>query len=81
MRDGTASLEQAFDQLDAFRAIHEPGGVTPEAVRCLLEAVGFDDGTKALVRDRLYETETSRDGSATFLGLIIGLLAAELDPA
>ena len=81
MRDVTSSLEQAFDRIDSFRAIHEPGGVSPDAVRCLLEAVGFDDGTKALVHERLYEAETTRDGSATLLGLIIGLLAAELDQA
>ncbi|GIK76315.1 MAG: hypothetical protein KJ006_00240 [Thermoleophilia bacterium] len=81
MRDVTASLEQAFDRIDAFRAIHEPGGVTPEAVRCLLEAVGIDAGTKALVCERLSEAETTREGAATFLGLIIGLLAAELDRA
>jgi hypothetical protein len=78
MREVTTSLEQAFDRIDAFRAIHEPGGVSPEAVRCLLEAVGIDDGTKALVCERLCEAETTREGAATFLGLIIGLLAAEL---
>ena len=81
MRDVTTSLEQAFDRIDDFRAIHEPGGVSPDAVRCLLEAVGFDDGTKVLVHERLYEAETTRDGSATVLGLIIGLLAAELNQA
>ncbi len=81
MRDVTASLEEAFDQIDAFRSIHEPVGVSLEAVLCLQEAVGIDAGTRALIRQRLYEAETSRDGSAAFLGLIIGLLAAQLDRA
>ena len=79
MSDGTTSLEQAFDRIEAFRSIHEPTGVTIDAVLCLQEAVGIDDGTRALIRDRLYEAQGSRDSSATFLGLIIGLLAAQLD--
>jgi hypothetical protein len=79
MSDVTISLEQAFDQIEAFRSIHEPTGVTMEAVLCLQEAVGIDDATRALIRERLYEAEVSRDSTATFLGLIIGLLAAQLD--
>lgn len=72
------NLELAFDRIDAFRAIHEPAGVTLEAVLCLQEAVGIDEGTRVLIRERLYEAEGARDSSATFLGLIIGLLAAQL---
>ena len=79
MSDVTASLEQALDRIDAFRAIHEPGGVSADAVRCLQEAVGIDDATRILIRERIYEAECSRDGTSTFLGLIIGLLAAQLD--
>lgn len=79
MTDVTASIEKAFDQIDAFRAIHEPVGVSLEAVLCLQEAGGIDAGTRALIRERLYEAEMSGQAPATHLGLIIGLLAAELD--
>ena len=77
MSDVTASLEQALDRIEAFRAIHEPTGVTGEAVDCLLESVGIDDD-KVLVHERLFENDEVRDGASTFLGVIIGLLAAEL---
>lgn len=73
-----ASLEQAFDRIEDFRSIHEPVGVTMEAILCLLEAAGIDEPTRVLIRERLYESDCSRDSSATFLGLIIGLLAAQL---
>jgi hypothetical protein len=76
--DVTDCLEQALDRIDAFRAIHEPGGVSEEAVGCLLEAVGIDDAGRALVHERLFESDAVRDGASTFLGVIIGLLAAEL---
>jgi len=77
------SLEQALDRIDAFRAIHEPGGVTLEAVLCLQESVGIDDATRVLIRKRLFEAEGPADPRAMVLGLIIGLLAAgfgETDP-
>ena len=76
--DVTESLEQALDRIDAFRAIHEPGGVSMEAVQCLMESVGIDDDGRALVHDRIFEADDIRDGASTFLGVIIGLLAAEL---
>ena len=63
---------------EAFRAIHEPGGVSEEAVGCLLEAVGINDDGRVLVHERLFESDDIRDGASTFLGVIIGLLAAEL---
>lgn len=78
MSDVTASLEQALDRIDAFRAIHEPGGVPEEAVDCLLEAVGIDADGKALVHERIFVSDQVRDGASAFLGVIIGLLAAEL---
>lgn len=78
MSEVTASLEEALDRVDAFRAIHEPGGVSEEALGCLLEAVGIDDDGRALVHERLFEADDVRDGASTFFGVIIGLLAGEL---
>lgn len=72
------SLEQAFDRLDDFRSIHEPG-VSMDAVLCLQEAVGIDEAARVLIRERLYEAGGSADATSTFLGLIIGLLAAGFD--
>ena len=60
MSDVTTSLEQAFDRIEDFRAIHEPSGVTIEAVLCLQEAVGIDEATRVLIRDRLYEGRVER---------------------
>jgi len=77
MSDVAKSLEGALDQIDAFRAIHEPGGVSLEAVLCLQEAVGIDDDSCAVIRERLYENGVG--GSPTFLGVIIGLLAARME--
>jgi len=76
--DVTDSLERALDRIDAFRAIHEPGGVSVEAADCLMEAVGITDETRALVRARIFEDDGIRDGASAFLGVIIGLLAADL---
>ena len=78
MSEVTANLEEALDRVDAFRAIHEPGGVSEEALGGLLEAVGIDDDGRARVDERLFEADHVRDGASTFLGVIIGLLAAEL---
>lgn len=73
------NLQDAFDQIEAFRAIHEPAGVTLDAVLCLQESVGIDDATRRLIADRLFNegAADSRQSTATFLGLIIGLLAAQ----
>ena len=71
------SIEQAFERIDAFRAIHEPAGVTLRAVLCLQEAVGIDEPARLIIRERLYEESDGAGGSATFLGVIIGLLAAQ----
>lgn len=79
--DVTDNLGQALDRIDAFRAIHEPGGVSIEAVQCLMEAVGIDEEGRALVKERVFEAEHIRDGAATLLGVIIGLLAADLADA
>jgi hypothetical protein len=76
--DVTDSLERALDRIDAFRAIHEPGGVSAEAVDCLLEAVGIDEAGRVLVHDRIFESDEIRDGASAFLGVIIGLLTADL---
>jgi hypothetical protein len=68
-------LEAALDRIDDFRAIHEPGGVSLEAVLCLQEAVGIDEPTRAVIRERLFHGGEGPERAATLLGLIIGLLA------
>lgn len=77
MGDVAKSLEQALDQIEAFKAIHEPGGVPMDAVMCLQESVGIDDDSRVLIRERLYESGDG--GSHEFLGVIIGLLAARME--
>ena len=77
----TDSLSQALDRIEDFKAIHEtcPGGVTIEDVNCLQEAVGITDPTRVLIRERIYEGEdAASEPSEMFLGVIVGLLAAQL---
>lgn len=78
MDDVTDTLERALDRIDAFRAIHEPGGVSMEAARCLFEAVGISEEALGLIGERIFADEGIRDGASAFFGVIVGLLAADL---
>lgn len=80
MNDVTDSLAQALDRIEDFRSIHEPEGVTMEAVLCLQESVGISESTRRLVGERIFEREEAAGQSpANFLGVIIGLLAASFE--
>ena len=78
MSEVTDSLEQAADCLDRDAAGLVDRAERLDPIECLLESVGIDDDGKVLVHERLFENDEVRDGASTFLGVIIGLLAAEL---
>jgi hypothetical protein len=71
-------LTQAFDRLDDFVSIQRAaGGITGDAVLLLQQAVGIDDPERATIRERVESLARADPGSA-LLGIILGLLAAEL---
>lgn len=82
MNEITASLELAFARIDDFQAVHagNSGAGTGDAVECLQESVGIADETRALIAERLDAIAGStRAPGHVLLGVIVGLMAAELD--
>jgi hypothetical protein len=77
----STSLARALDRIIDFEAVQsaQADGITPEAVECLQAAVGIDAETRAVLRERVYEDERrSKHTGPIFLGVIVGLLAAQL---
>ena len=72
MPDGIAT---GFNRLDDFLAVQ---GTSPsmDAVLRLQEAVGIDDGERAVIRDRLEAFDTRAQAGAVLLGILVGLFAA-----
>jgi hypothetical protein len=60
----TDGLEPALERIDDFRALHDgrPLEEGVEAVLCLQEAVGIDEQTRLLVKDRIYGDERLTPG-------------------
>jgi hypothetical protein len=76
------SLERALDRIGDFRLLHgrRPADEQLEAVLCLQEAVGVGDEARALIRERIFEgPEAPSRPVEMLLGLIVGLLAAQLE--
>jgi soluble cytochrome b562 len=75
------SLSRAFDRIDDFRAVQEGSSLEElrEAVLLLQQAVGVEDESRRLIRDRLQELNGFQHGGEVLLGVIVGLLAAELE--
>jgi predicted membrane metal-binding protein len=72
-------LAHGFDRIDDFLAVQGPR-ITVDAVKLLQEAVGVDDGGRAVVRERVAALVDSGHGAAVgsvLLGILIGLYAAE----
>jgi hypothetical protein len=72
-------LQHAFDRIDDFLAVQGPV-LRPDAVEALQQAVGVDDGARALIRervDRLAPGGAAEAGGAVLLGILVGLFAAD----
>ena len=81
MNEITDSLERAFDRIDDFQAVQSgrSGEQLVDAVLCLQEAVGIRDDTRVLIKERLDAIKgSSRAPGHVLLGVIVGLMAAEL---
>jgi hypothetical protein len=72
------SLEEAFDQLEAFSSVQlaQRGGFTIDAVNLLQESVGIQDAERRLIVERVDEVAPDAQTGALLLGMILGLLAA-----
>jgi predicted membrane metal-binding protein len=72
-------LAHGFDRIDDFIAVQGPG-ITVDAVKLLQEAVGVDDGARAVIRERVAALAAAGHGAAAgsvLLGILVGLYAAE----
>jgi hypothetical protein len=80
MSDLGDTLARAFDRIEDFEAVQAGarGSELVEAVKLLQESVGFDDEARALICERLESRPRASVGDVVF-GLIVGLIAAELD--
>ena len=74
-------LDRAFDRVDDFLAVQGPALDLP-AVLALQEAVGVDDASRAVIRDRVAALAGAGHRTAAgsvLLGILVGLFAAEDD--
>jgi hypothetical protein len=80
MSDLGDPLARAFDRIEDFESVQAGirGPALVEAVKRLQESVGIDDEARALICERLESQPHASVGDVVF-GLIVGLIAAELD--
>ncbi len=82
MAEITDSLARAFDRIADFQAVQSgrSGKELLEAVTRLQESVGIGDEPRAVIAERLDTIAgSSRAPGHVLLGVIVGLMAAELD--
>jgi hypothetical protein len=75
----TPDLARAFDRIDAFLAVQGPAPAA-NAVLALEAAVGVDDESRAVIRQRVAALADAGHGAAAgsvVLGILVGLFAAE----
>lgn len=72
-----SGIATAFDRIDDFLSV-QGQQLSSEAVDLLQRSVGIEEETRAVIADRL-ELFDAEDGSGpVLLGVIVGLLAAQL---
>jgi hypothetical protein len=72
-------LDDAFDRIDDFLAVQSPV-LSRDAVLALQAAVGVDDESRAVIRERVAALAESGHGLAAgsvLLGILVGLFAAD----
>ena len=77
----TSSLASAFDRIDDFQAVQAEATTDDlqAAVELLQASVGIDAETRGVLRDRMLGINGSlRAPGHVLLGIIVGLMAAEL---
>lgn len=77
----TTPLDRAFDRLDDFLAVQASASPAAllDAVERLQESVGVDDAARGRIAARLDALRLDAQAGPLTLGLVLGLLAAELD--
>ena len=74
-----ASLELAFDRIDDFAAVQRPLSMEDLGpIVCLWEAAGVSDHERAALGRRIRQLASSEQAGGLALGILIGLLAAQL---
>lgn len=75
------SLARAFDRIDDFQSVQTGSSFEElmDAVLLLQRAVGIEDESRRLIRDRLQELNGFQHAGGVLLGVIVGLFAAELE--
>jgi hypothetical protein len=72
-------LAEAFDRIDDFLAVQGPS-LDRDAVVALQAAVGVDDESRAVIRERvaaLVDSGHGVAGGSLLLGILLGLFAAD----
>lgn len=77
----TTALDSAFDRLDDFLAVQAGAGPPAllDAVERLQESVGVDAAARGRIAARLEALRFDALSGPVVLGLVVGLLAAELE--
>lgn len=74
------NVARAFDRIADFEAVQRGAGADEllAAVTRLQESVGIDDEARVVLRERLAARGWSSSTGQVALGLVVGLMAAEL---
>jgi hypothetical protein len=73
-----AGIAEALDRIEDFIAV-QGSQISVEAVNLLQESVGIDEETRAIFRDRVESLGPTYRPAPILLGVIVGLLAAQLE--
>lgn len=81
MHEITDSIAAAFDRVHDFEAVQAGRSFEQkvDAVKLLQSAVGIEDETRRLVAERVERIRAGSDVGQVMLGVIVGLLAAQLE--
>jgi hypothetical protein len=73
-----AGIAEAFDRIEDFVAV-QGSEISVDAVNRLQESVGIDEEARATFRDRVEALDSRFRAAQVLLGVIVGLLAAQLE--
>jgi hypothetical protein len=73
-----AGIAEAFDRIENFVAV-QGTEISVDAVNRLQESVGIDEEARAIFRDRVEALDSRFRAGQVLLGVIVGLLAAQLE--
>lgn len=79
----SADFHRAFDQIEDFLTVQgkKPVEEMLDAVECLQAAVGIEDEERQAIAERIETAAGFERTGQVMLGVLIGLLAADVEPA